>query len=145
MTRANATFAILAALCFALGLGACKGGKETETPVAVKPTRPPSPSGTMSLRGNYEYRGSVGTFEDCTTGQRWRVAQEGDNVALEEAYIVSGVPIGEPLVVSVEGGIDRRPSPDRDGDETMLIIARFVTSWPGADCLQPSDLPAPSP
>ncbi|MEM7437297.1 MAG: hypothetical protein AAF436_19250 [Myxococcota bacterium] len=143
MRRANATLTLLAALALPLGLSACKKGHETETAATAKPKRPPSPSGTMSLRGTYEYLGSAGTFEDCTTGQRWRVAQEGDNVALEEAYIASGVPIGEPLVVSVEGGIDRRASPDHDGDETMLIIARFVDSWPGANCPEPGEPFAP--
>lgn len=112
---------------------ACKKGKEPETPATVQPTRPASPSGTMSLRGNYRYLGSVGTFEDCTTREQWRVSQEGDHVALEEVYVDTAAELGAPLLVLLEGGIDRRPSPD-GGEETMLIVARFVRSWPGETC-----------
>ena len=112
----------------------CKKGKDTETPVEVAPTRPPSPSGTMSLRGNYRLIGSTGTFEDCVTRERWRVSQEGDHVALEEAYIASETTLGEPLMVLVEGGIDERSRGDDAPVETMLIVARFVRDWPGTTC-----------
>lgn len=88
----------------------------------------------MSLRGNYWYLGSVGTFEDCTTGERWRVPQEGDHAALEERYVDATSELGAPVMVLLEGGIDRRPSPDRDGEETMLIVTRFVRIWPGETC-----------
>ena len=115
------------------GLG-CKKAEPPATPIDAKPMRPPAPSGTFSLDGRYVHVGMIGLFEDCTTGQRWRVSQEGDHMALEEAYINSGVPLGSPLVVTVEGGIDERPSPDRPGRESMLIVARFVEAFPGADC-----------
>ncbi|MEM9727044.1 MAG: hypothetical protein AAF997_00565 [Myxococcota bacterium] len=127
------TLALLVAFAAGAGGAGCKKGKETETPEKVVPTRPASPSGTMSLRGNYRYVGSVGSFEDCTTGQRWRVSQEGDHVALEEAYVNSTTALGAPLLVLVEGGIDLRPSPEGD-QETMLIVARFVQGWPGEVC-----------
>jgi len=137
----------LGVLCTALAVGmlgtpACKKGKETETPKEIEPTRPPSPSGTFSLRGYYMHAGTVGTFQDCTTGQRWRVAHEGDHAALEEAYLQSDTSLGTALLVTVEGGIDLRPNPDTGRDETMLIVARFVESAPGELC--PGDALAPS-
>ena len=125
---------LLSALALTLGLAACKKGKDADTAADAKPTRPPSPSGTMSLRGNYSHVGTIGTFQDCTTGERWRVSHEGDNGALEEAYLESKVPLGSPLLVTVEGGIDLRPSPTGQGQETMLIVARFVRTWPGELC-----------
>ncbi|MCZ6805560.1 MAG: hypothetical protein O7F08_01295, partial [Deltaproteobacteria bacterium] len=100
---------VLSALALTLGLAACKKGKDAETAADAKPTRPPSPSGTMSLRGNYIHAGTIGTFQDCTTGEQWRVAHEGDNGALEQAYLESKVPLGSPLLVTLEGGIDLRP------------------------------------
>jgi uncharacterized lipoprotein NlpE involved in copper resistance len=124
---------LLVAMCAALGATACKKGKDTETPVDTKPTRPASPSGTMSLHGTYTQAGAQGTFRDCTTGEQWPVANEGENKALEEAYLGSGVQPA-PLVVTVEGGIDYRPRPDGDGKELMLIVARFVRVGPGDTC-----------
>ena len=133
MPRANRIHvALFGALLIAPA--ACKKHQETEPVVAPVPSRPPSPSGTMSLRGNYSYIGNVGTFQDCTVGGQWRVAREGDHEALEGAYVESNVPLGSPLLVTVEGGIDVRPSPDAPGEETMLIVTRFVRAWPGRVC-----------
>jgi uncharacterized lipoprotein NlpE involved in copper resistance len=126
---------VLVAMCGALAMPACKKGKETETAVDTKPTRPPSPSGTMSLHGMYSQSGAYGTFRDCATGEQWPVAQEGDNRALEQAYAESGAQPG-PLVVTVEGGIDYRPVPDGSGRAMMLIVARFVQVGPGNACRQ---------
>ncbi len=125
---------LLSALALTVGLAACKKGKDTETAADAKPTRPPSPSGTMSLLGNYSHAGTIGTFQDCMTGEQWRVAHEGDNGALEQAYLESKAPLGSPLLVTVEGGIDLRPNLDGPGQETMLIVARFVEARPGEVC-----------
>ena len=54
--------------------------------------------------------------------------------ALEDAYVDSATELGAPLLVLLEGGIDNRPTPDGGGEETMLIVARFVESWPGQAC-----------
>ena len=124
---------ILIAMCAALGLPACKKGKDTETPADTRPTRPPSPSGTMSLHGSYTQVGTSGVFRDCTTGEQWPVAHEGDNLALEQAYLASGVQ-PDPLIVTVEGGIDYRPRADGKGRAMMLIVARFVRIGPGETC-----------
>ena len=72
-------------------------------------------------------------LRDCSTGEQWPVAHEGDKKALEEAYLASGAEPG-PLVVTVEGGIDYRPRPDGKGREMMLIVARFVQIGPGETC-----------
>jgi hypothetical protein len=88
----------------------------------------------MSLHGTYSQSGAIGVFRDCTTGEEWTVAHEGDNGALEHAYGESGVPGGSPLVVTVEGGIDYRARQDGSGREIMLIVARFVRLGPGETC-----------
>lgn len=124
----------LAGVAAVVGLTACKEGKDTETPVETRPSRPASPSGTMSLHGTYAYADGRGTFRDCEYGGQWPVANEGDNRALEQAYAESGVASGSPLLVTVEGGIDYRPRPDGQGREMMLIVARFVRLGPGEVC-----------
>ena len=129
---------VLVAICGCVSLAACKKGKDTETAVDEPPSRPASPSGTMSLHGTYSQAGAIGTFRDCTTGEQWVVAHEGDNVALEQAYAASGNPPGTGLVVTVEGGIDYRTGIDGSGREIMLIGARFVHVGPGTSCPEES-------
>lgn len=124
---------LLVATCAALGMTACKKGKDTETAADTKPTRPASPSGTMSLHGTYTQVDTQGMFRDCTTGEQWPVAREGENEALEEAYLASGAQPA-PLVVTIEGGIDYRARADGQGKEMMLIVARFVRVGPGDTC-----------
>ena len=131
--RSTIRCALLATVFVALAAPGCKKGKDAETPADAKPSRPPSPSGTMSLRGEYAQAGDLRTFRDCMTGERWPVANEGDNRALEEAYLASGAQPG-PLVVTVEGGIDYRPRADGTGREMMLIVARFVRTDPAKTC-----------
>jgi len=125
---------LLAAMCVCFGLTACKKGKDTETAADDGPHRPASPSGTMSLHGSYSQAGDIGTFRDCTTGDQWTVAHEGDNGALEQAYLEARGRTGAPLVVTVEGGIDYRPSLEGSGREIVLIVARFVQLGPGDAC-----------
>lgn len=124
---------VLVAMCMALAAPACKKGKDTETAADTKPSRPPSPSGTISLHGTYTPTEVHGTFRDCTTGEQWPIAHEGDNRALEQAYLSSGVQPA-PLVVTVEGGIDYRSRADGEGRAMMLIVARFVRVGPGETC-----------
>jgi len=132
--KMTASMLLLCALPFVLDITGCKKGKDTETAAEVEPTRPLSPSGTMSLQGYYSLAGSVGSFQACGTGQQWRVSREGDIAALEQAYRQSNVPLGSGLLVDIEGGVDSRPSPEGAGNETMLIVARFVGSSPGKAC-----------
>ena len=131
--RAAIKTLVFVVVCATVAMPACKKGKDTETAVDTKPSRPPSPSGTMSLHGSYTQSGAYGTFRDCATGEQWPVAKEGDNQALEQAYAESGVQPG-PLVVTVEGGIDYRPQPGGAGRAMMLIVARFVQVGPGNAC-----------
>lgn len=123
----------LGALAGLLALSACKKGKDSDS-AADKLQPPPPPSGTMSLQGMYSYMADAGVFEDCATRQRWPVAHEGDNAALERAYGEAKIAPGSPLLVTVEGGLDMRPKVDRRGKETTLIIQRFVRTWPRETC-----------
>jgi heat shock protein HslJ len=129
MTRVLA----LGLLGAALAVTACKKGKDSANAGDEK-REPPPPSGTMSLQGMYSYMADAGSFMDCATGERWPVAQEGDNARLERAYGQAKIAPGSPLLVTVEGGLDSRPKVDRRGKETTLIIQRFVRTWPRETC-----------
>ena len=129
------SIAALVGACLVLG-ASCNKQQDAETPAEVKPKRPPTPSGTMALRGEYSRSGATATFRDCTTGEQWPVANEGNNDLLDRAYLSSGVPLGAPLVVTLEGGIDYRPSPGGGEKQMMLIVARFVRVGPGASCAE---------
>ena len=123
---------VLSLLGAALAMSACKKGKDTVNPAEKR--EPPPPSGTMSLQGMYSYMADAGMFEDCATRQRWPVAQEGDNAALQQAYSEAKIASGSPLLVTLEGGLDSRPRVDRRGKETTLIVQRFVRTWPRETC-----------
>ena len=40
----------------------------------------------LTLRGMFRYMADAGLFTECSTGQRWPVAQEADNATLEREY-----------------------------------------------------------
>lgn len=123
----------LGAIAAALTLSGCKKGKESST--AADPGREPlRAAGTMSLQGMYTYLADAGIFVDCATGERWPVATEEENAALERAYGQARTAPGAPLLVTVEGRLEWRPKVDGPGEETMLIVDRFVRAWPGKTC-----------
>ncbi len=129
-TTSLITSSLLIAL---LAAGGCKKGKDSNDASDVKKGPPPA-SGTMSLQGMYTYMADAGLFLDCATRERWPVAMEGDNAALERAYGEAAISPGSPLLVTVEGRLEARPKVDRRGKETNLIVDRFVRTWPRETC-----------
>jgi copper homeostasis protein (lipoprotein) len=124
---------VLGAVAGALTLSGCKKGKESST-AADQGREPPPASGTMSLQGMYSYMADAGIFVDCATGERWPVAAEEDNAALERAYGQARTAPGAPLLVTVEGRLQWRPKVDAHGKQKMLIVDRFVRTSPGKTC-----------
>ena len=112
--------------------GACKKNKEPTTPKELQD--PPPPSGSMSLQGMYSYMADASSFLDCATRERWPVAMEGDNIALERAYRQAKSAPGAPLLVTVQGRLESRPKMDGRGKETNLIVDRFIRTWPRETC-----------
>jgi len=123
---------VLSVLAAALTASGCKEGKDSST--AADETQQPPPSGTMSLQGMYSYLADAGIFVDCATRDRWPVAAEADNAALERAYGKAKIVPGSPLLVTVDGRLDSRPKVDSRGKETTLIVERFVRAWPRETC-----------
>jgi heat shock protein HslJ len=82
----------------------------------------------------YSYMADAASFLDCATNERWPVAMEGDNAALERAYGRAKVEAGSSLLVAVEGRLEPRPKVDAAGEETTLVVERFVRAWPKKTC-----------
>jgi uncharacterized lipoprotein YbaY/uncharacterized lipoprotein NlpE involved in copper resistance/heat shock protein HslJ len=110
-------------------------------------TTPPSRSNTLALtnrappleprlemRGMFSYMADAGRFTECSSRQSWPVAKEGDNAALESAYLRRGRRDGEETLVKVEGRVAMRPRMEGGGRERTLVVERFVDIRPGERC-----------
>lgn len=131
--RGISTLLALVVLAGALAAVGCKKKKGSST-AADQKNQVPLPSGTASFRGMYSYMADAGLFTDCATGARWPVATEGDNAALERAYGTAKAAPGSPVLVKVEGRLEPRPKVDAAGEETTLIVERFIRAWPKGSC-----------
>lgn len=86
------------------------------------------------MQGLYSCMADVGIFRDCETGKRYRVLQDGDNAALESAYLNAEHGIAEPLVVKVQGVVKTVPAVEGKRLERVLLVERFVAITPHKSC-----------
>lgn len=86
-------------------------------------------------QGLYTYMADAGMFVDCATGERLPVAQEGDNAALERAYLAARKTPGAPLLAIVDGRVEIR-TPMEGAARPTLIVERFVSIGEGT-CDEP--------
>jgi len=88
----------------------------------------------LLMRGMYSYMADAALFKECLTGRKMPVAMEGDNAALERAYLKAQRQPGEELLIEVEGHIVERPA--MEGNETVesLVVERFIGIWPRETC-----------
>jgi heat shock protein HslJ/pimeloyl-ACP methyl ester carboxylesterase len=92
------------------------------------------PGGNRRMTGSFTYMADAGLFTDCLTGEKLPVAQEGDNAALERAYLSAISRPAEPVLVTVSGRVVPRPSADGGGTRDHLYVDRFLNEWPGESC-----------
>lgn len=99
----------------------------------------PTPRGEAAsrLRGHYVYFADAGLFTDCRSGERWPVLQEGDNRALESAYLRARRAPGIPALATVEGRVEPRIGPDGGAARRSLFVQRFVGIAPAEGCSGP--------
>ncbi|WP_431273433.1 hypothetical protein ACQ858_14705 [Variovorax ureilyticus] len=84
-------------------------------------------------RGDFIYFADSAIFTDCKTGQQWPVAQAGDYLALEEAYLRwQGAPKA-PLLANFDGRVEVREPMEGPAREHM-VVDRFVSVQPGTSC-----------
>ena len=88
----------------------------------------------LAMRGMYRYLANAGTFTECLTRQRWPVAQENDNAALEREYLKLRREPGNELMVSVEGHVKMLPPMEDTGLRPTLVVTHFTGVWPGETC-----------
>jgi copper homeostasis protein (lipoprotein) len=88
----------------------------------------------VTMRGMYRYMADAALFEECVSGRRFQVAQEGDNLALERAYLDARREPGEPLLVSLQGRIAERPAMEGDAMVLTVVPERFLGVRPGETC-----------
>ncbi len=79
------------------------------------------------IRGMYSYMADAGLFLDCRREQRFPVATEANNAALERAYLQHRYLPGKSLLVEVEGHFEPRPKMEGEGMQKNLIVDRFVS------------------
>ena len=88
----------------------------------------------LAMRGMYRYLADAGIFTECLTRQRWPVAQEDENAALERSYLKVRRDPGEELMVSVEGHVKLLPPMEGASRWPTLVVTRFTGIWPGETC-----------
>jgi len=88
----------------------------------------------LTLRGMFRYMADAGLFTECSTGQRWPVAQEADNATLEREYLKVRTEPGGPVLVRVDGRVAMRPKMEGEGLQPTLVPERFIGAFPGETC-----------
>lgn len=114
-----------------------KAGEEIETDLdytlASDGTLAETDLEDMFLGGMMTYMADAPGFTECTTGHRYPIAQEGDYLALERAYLDQAAAPGAPLYVHVEGDLALRPAMEGP-DRRHLVVDRFIRTRPGVTC-----------
>jgi copper homeostasis protein (lipoprotein) len=88
----------------------------------------------LMMRGMYRYMADAALFEECSSGRRFQVAQEADNVALERAYLEARAEPGDPILVSFQGRVAERPAMEGGGTVLTVVPERFIGIRPGETC-----------
>lgn len=93
----------------------------------------------LLLTGMFSYMADAAGIKLCVNSQWLPVAMEGDYLALETAYREADVQPGQAVLVSLEGLIAERPSMEESRPaQRTLVVARFISIWPGESCATPS-------
>lgn len=128
---------IAAIVVAALLAAGCAGDKDAEPPAAETAAAPPPEvrfDETAPMTGMYSYMAEAAMFVECRTGRRFPVAAEGDNAALEGAYLAELFVPGDPLLAVVEARVDKRPRMEGPGEEDQLIVETFLEIRPAESC-----------
>jgi copper homeostasis protein (lipoprotein) len=106
---------MLAVVCLAL-VAAC-----------AAPPSPPASDGLRRLSGHYTYMADAALFTDCASGQRMAVAEEGDNLALQRAYLAARPAPAAPMLITVDARVRPPQVPEGGGQaRPVLVVERYV-------------------
>jgi len=88
-------------------------------------------------RGMYSYMADSGWFSDCLSGVRVPVAQQGENLALETAYMKSRPMHGAQMLVTLKGHLENVVFMEGIKTRPMLVVDQFISIEPRG-CSGPS-------
>lgn len=83
---------------------------------------PVDPSGRLQLLGAFTYLADAALLVECTSGLQFPVAMEGGYLPLERTYTGASISPGTPLVVRIQGTLERRPAMEGEGIERMVVV-----------------------
>jgi copper homeostasis protein (lipoprotein) len=92
---------------------------------------------SLHMRGMFSYFADSGFFAECITGKRLPVAHEGDNAALEAAYLKLRPAPGAAMLATLDGRIAQRMPMEGPGPRPTLIVDRFDSVSAEQDCYTP--------
>ena len=107
-------------------------------PRAASPESASQPAGQPGIwRGLYRFTADAGTFEDCASGARLPIAQEGANVVLEQAYLrlFSAGGSNPGVLATVAGRVLPRLAPEGRPQRNTLVVDGFISL--GGDACPP--------
>ena len=90
----------------------------------------------LFLLGRMTYMADSARFEECFSGVGYPVAQEGDYLALERAYLEAASGPGAPVMVHVEGDLTLRPAMEWP-PRMSLVVDRFIAVRGADACDRP--------
>ena len=126
------------AACAALAacvLGACTGLAPRTEPGPREPAAvTPEP---RRLLGLYRNMASAASFFDCTSGDQFPVAPEGQAATLQEAYAAARAVPGEPRLATIEARIVRRALEPGGTPRPALQIERVIGVSTLTACTEP--------
>ena len=121
-----------------LGISGCSESPDGD-PTATDPVMEVSVEGEIMpdeerMYGLFTYMADAALFEDCSSGRRYPVAMEAGYLELERAYLEQQAQPGEPLLVIILAGVEKRPPMEGDAEIDTIVVERFEAAFPGEHC-----------
>jgi uncharacterized lipoprotein YbaY/heat shock protein HslJ len=88
--------------------------------------------------GLYRYMADAASFIDCSSGDQFPVAPEGDGPALQAAYVAARAVPGEPQLASVDARIVMRAPEPGGAPRPALQVARLIGLSAQSQCAAPA-------
>jgi len=90
----------------------------------------------LTVRGMYSYMADAALFRECQSNRRFEVAPEGDNAAVEAAYLALRREPAEELLLEMDARFVRRAPMEGQGLREAVVPERLAGFWPGESCGQ---------
>ncbi len=88
----------------------------------------------LFMQGMYSYMADAALFTECITGMIFPVSLEGDNIALERAYLKTKTIAGQKIKVHLDARIAYRDAMEGNKKVRKIIVKRFIKLIPKEVC-----------